>query len=131
MINEEKLKFWCFQNLTFNNNPKDWNDTYIVDILNGYNGTCYATDGKVFTYQQIRNMFKEETEYFTVSIKFNSYPSSMIYYLTHDVFYSNFDISESFQDDCLFDIKELEMVKNYLEKDSVSCDYNYTINLED
>ena len=27
--------------------------------------------------------------------------------------------------------KELEMVKNYLEKDSASCDYNYTINFED
>ena len=70
----------------------------------------------------------KKEEYFTVTIKFNSYPT---YYLTHDIFYSNFDISESFQDDCLFDIKELEMVKNYLEKDSASCDYTYTINFED
>lgn len=128
MINEEKLKFWCFQNLTFNNNPKDWNDTYIVDILNGYDGTCYATDGEVFTYKKIRDMFKEEIEYFTVTINFDAYTA---YYLTHDIFYSDFDISESFQDDCLFDIKELEMVKDYLKKDSALYDYNYTINFED
>lgn len=128
MINEEKLKFWCFQNLTFNNNPKDWNDTYIVDILNGYDGTCYATNGEVFTYKQIRDMFKEEIEYFTVTINFDAYTA---YYLTHDIFYSNFDISESFQDDCLFDVKELETVKDYLKKDSALYDYNYTINFED
>lgn len=72
----------------------------------------------------------KKEEYFTVTIKFNSYPSNMIYNLTHDIFYSNFDMSESFQDDCLFDVKELEMVKNYLEKDSVLYDYNYTINIQ-
>ena len=73
----------------------------------------------------------KKEEYFTVTIEFKSYPADQAYYLTHDIFYSNFDISESFQDDCLFDIKELEMVKNYLEKDSASYDYNYKINLED
>lgn len=73
----------------------------------------------------------KKEEYFTVTIEFKSYPTYEAYYLTHDIFYSNFDISESFQDDCLFDVKELEMVKNYLEKDSALYDYNYTINFED
>ena len=76
-------------------------------------------------------MINEKIEYFTVTIKLNSYPTYEAYYLTHDISYSNFDISESFQDDCLFDIKELEMVKNYLEKDSALYDYDYTINFED
>lgn len=74
---------------------------------------------------------KEEETYFTVTIKFNTYPTYPTYYLTHDIFYSNFDINESFQDDCLFDVKELEMVKDYLKKDSALYDYNYTINFED
>ena len=78
-----------------------------------------------------KNLDDMKREYFTVTIEFKSYPADQAYYLTHDIFYSDFDISESFQDDCLFDIKELEMVKNYLEKDSASFDYNYKINLED
>ena len=73
----------------------------------------------------------KKEEYFTVTITFNSYPTYEAYYLTHDIFYRNFDLSESFQDDCLFDVKELETVKNYLEKDSALYDYNYTINFED
>lgn len=76
-------------------------------------------------------MINEKIEYFTVTIKFNSYPTYEAYYLTHDIYYSSFDINESFQNDCLFDIKELEMVKNYLENDSALYDYDYTINFED
>lgn len=54
----KKLIEWCWLNLEFYNNPESWEDTYIIDILNGYNGTCYTKDGKVITYSQIRGMFK-------------------------------------------------------------------------
>lgn len=59
MINKEKLINWCWYNLEFYNCPESWEDTYIIDILNGYNGSCYNHDGKVFTYSSIRSMFEE------------------------------------------------------------------------
>lgn len=59
-MKKENLIEWCFENLEFTNCPNDWTKTYIVDILNGYQGTCHSKDGKVYTYSQIRNMFVEE-----------------------------------------------------------------------
>lgn len=58
MINKEELIEWCWLNLEFYNCPESWEDTYIIDILNGYNGTCYTKDGKVITYSRIRSMFE-------------------------------------------------------------------------
>lgn len=58
----EKMKEWCWLNLEFTNNPETWEDTYIVDIINDYNETCHTIEGKVMTYQQIRNIFELESE---------------------------------------------------------------------
>lgn len=57
MIDKDNLIDWCWYNLQFNNVPENWQDTYIEDILNGYNGSCHDNDGYVHTYSQIRNMF--------------------------------------------------------------------------
>ena len=57
MLDIEKLKTWSWENLQFNNNPENIEDTYIIDIVNGYSGTCYTVYGKAITYQHIRNMF--------------------------------------------------------------------------
>lgn len=59
-MKNEKIIEWCIQNLEFNNNPESWEDTYIIDIINGYNGTCYTKNGKIMTYSKIRNMFDNE-----------------------------------------------------------------------
>lgn len=61
-MNKEKLINWCWENLKFNNNPESWEDTYIVDILNGYNGACYDYDGCIWKYSAIRSMFNSEVE---------------------------------------------------------------------
>lgn len=57
MIDKDNLVKWCWYNLQFNNVPETWQDTYIEDILNGYNGSCHDSDGYVHTYSQIRDMF--------------------------------------------------------------------------
>lgn len=62
MLNEEKLIEWCWENLNFSNNPNSWEETFITDILNGYNGDCHTSDGKAITYRKIREMFTEEDE---------------------------------------------------------------------
>lgn len=54
----EELVNWCWINLQFDNCPESWNDTYIVDILNGYQGNCHDHEGKAYSYEQIRDMFK-------------------------------------------------------------------------
>lgn len=59
-MNEQKLIKWCWENLRFYNCPTTWEDTYIIDILNGYNGTCYNHEGRAYTYSKIRSMFEEE-----------------------------------------------------------------------
>jgi len=60
IVNKEDLKKWCWANLQFSNNPKNIEDTFIIDILNGCNNACRTNDDKVITYQQIRQMFEEE-----------------------------------------------------------------------
>ena len=62
MINKEKLIIWCWENLQFYNAPENWEETYIIDILNGYNNTCYTNEDKVLTYSKIRLMFTEYEE---------------------------------------------------------------------
>lgn len=62
MLNKEKLIEWGWTNLSFNNCPENWEETYIVDILNGYNGDCHTNDGKAYRYSQIRAMFDESEE---------------------------------------------------------------------
>ena len=57
MINEEKLINWCWENLEFSNCPENWEDTEIIDILNGYMGTIRDKKGNLLSYGQIRNMF--------------------------------------------------------------------------
>ena len=60
MINEKNLIEWCWTNLRFDNCPENWEDTYIIDILNGYQGTCYNFAGNIFTYADIRAEFTED-----------------------------------------------------------------------
>lgn len=62
MINKEKLVKWCWENLEFYNNPENWEDTFITDILEGYNGNCHTVEGKALTYSKIRSMFTEYEE---------------------------------------------------------------------
>lgn len=62
MLNKEKLKEWAWDNLKFNNCPENIDDTYILDIINGYQGNCHDHSGKSWTYQEIRNKFTEYKE---------------------------------------------------------------------
>ena len=57
MIDKNSLIDWCWCNIQFNNTPETWQDTCVVDILNGYNGSCHDNNGYAHTYQDIRNMF--------------------------------------------------------------------------
>lgn len=59
MLNKERLIEWAWTNLEFTNCPENWEDTYIVDIINGYNGDCHTNTGEALTYSQIRSMFYE------------------------------------------------------------------------
>lgn len=61
-MNKEKLIEWCWTHLQFNNCPENWEDTYIIDILNGYNGDCHDNKGNALTYRKIRAMFEEPEE---------------------------------------------------------------------
>lgn len=62
MLNKEMLIEWCWYNLQFYNNPADWTDTYIIDIINGYQGSCHGNDGKLYSYNEIRMAFTEYEE---------------------------------------------------------------------
>lgn len=55
--NELKLIEWCWNNLQFHNCPDTWEDTYIVDILNGCTGFCHDYNGKAYKFSDIRFMF--------------------------------------------------------------------------
>lgn len=68
---------------------------------------------------------KNEKEFYVI-MQYNAEPYST-YYLTHDLFYMNYNTSYSFQDDCLFGSYYLEDVKQYLEKDSKEYNYTYKI----
>lgn len=48
---------WCWINLQFDNSPETWRDTFIDDILNGYNGNAHMHDRKAITYSEIRSKF--------------------------------------------------------------------------
>lgn len=61
-IDKEALIEWAWCNLRFTNDPESWEDTYIEDILNGYNNSCYDNDGYAYSYSQIREMFKIDEE---------------------------------------------------------------------
>lgn len=54
----EELVNWCWLNLEFDNCPDNWQDTFIIDIIKGYQGDCHTHDGKAYTYHEIRNMIK-------------------------------------------------------------------------
>lgn len=58
----QKLVAWAWENLEFNDCPDDPADSYIIDILRGYNGDCHTKTGKTMTYAQIRFMFENERE---------------------------------------------------------------------
>lgn len=60
MLDKESLIEWCWLNLAFNNSPNDWTDTYIIDIVNGYEGTAHTQDGDIITYSKIRTIFTKE-----------------------------------------------------------------------
>lgn len=61
-LRKEELIEWCWEHLQFDNCPEAWEDTYIVDILNGYNNDCHTTDGKSISYSSIRFMFQKNEE---------------------------------------------------------------------
>lgn len=61
MLNKQDLIDWCWLNLEFDNDPETWEDTYIIDILSGYNGYCYI-NGKRLSYGRIRMMFTDYDE---------------------------------------------------------------------
>lgn len=69
----------------------------------------------------------EKENNFYVIMKDNIDPY-LDYYLTHNIFYTEYDISMSFQDNCIFASNYLEEIKKYLEKDSKK--YNYTYEIE-
>lgn len=56
-MNKQDLINWCWENLQFNNDPENWKDTFIIDIINGYNGICYDKEGSPYWYYEIRNLF--------------------------------------------------------------------------
>lgn len=62
MLNKDALIEWTWINLEFTNCPDTWEDTYIVDIINGYNGNCHTNEGKALTYSEVRSMFYETEE---------------------------------------------------------------------
>lgn len=62
MLNKEKLIEWAWTNLEFTNCPENWEDSYITDIIAGYQGSCHTNEGKVITYSKIRLMFEESEE---------------------------------------------------------------------
>lgn len=59
-MNKNKLITWAWNNLRFDNCPENWDETYIIDILNGYDGVCHDVDGNIYSYSKIRAMFEEE-----------------------------------------------------------------------
>ena len=54
----EELVNWCWLNLEFDNCPDNWQDTFIIDIIKGYQGNCHTHEGKAYSYQDIRDMIK-------------------------------------------------------------------------
>ena len=54
----EELVNWCWLNLEFDNCPNNWQDTFIIDIIKGYQGNCHTHEGKAYSYQDIRDMIK-------------------------------------------------------------------------
>ena len=54
----EELVNWCWLNLEFDNCPDNWQDTFIIDIIKGYQGDCHTHDGKTYSYNEIRDMIK-------------------------------------------------------------------------
>ena len=57
----------------------------------------------------------EKENNFYVIMKDNIDPY-LDYYLTHNIFYTEYDISMSFQDNCIFASNYLEEIKKYLFK---------------
>lgn len=49
------------------------------------------------------------------------------YYLTHNLFYTSYDICDSFQDKCIFTADHLKEIKEYLDKDGKEYNYTYEI----
>lgn len=61
-LKREELIEWCWENLQFDNDPETWEDTYIIDILENYQGTARKADGKLLSYSDIRVMFQEDDD---------------------------------------------------------------------
>lgn len=62
-LKRKELIEWCWCNLEFTNAPENWEDTYIIDIINGYSGMARkAENSKLISYSDIRFMFQEDDE---------------------------------------------------------------------
>lgn len=119
MINKEKLIEWAWCNLEFYNAPENWEETYIVDILNGYNGTALRNDGSEWlTYSHIREMFTEYPGQYVV-IANNSIFKNM--YITNDL-----KMVDGLQDTCIWE-DTIENIKSIIEQDSKKYNYEYKI----
>ena len=118
MINKEKLIEWCWNNLTFTNTPENWEETYIVDILNGYKGTCYTNEGKTLTYSHIREIFTVYPKQYVV-IASNCTFKNM--YITTDL-----KMVDGLQDTCIWEDSK-DNIKAIVEPDSKKYKYEYKI----
>lgn len=61
-LKRKELIEWCWYNLEFTNNPVNWEDTYIIDIINGFSGMARRKSGSLISYAEIREMFEEYEE---------------------------------------------------------------------
>ena len=119
MINKEKLIEWCWNNLEFYNAPENWEETYIIDILNGYNGTALKNDGSEWlTYSHIREMFTEYPQQYVVIASNNTFKNM---YIRTDL-----KMVDGLQDTCIWE-DSIENIKAIVEPDSKEYKYEYEI----
>lgn len=107
---------WAWLNLHFYNSPESWEETYIVDILNGYKGICYTNDGKVITYEKVRSMF-EQKEYVVIA----SNVSFKDMYITKDL-----DMVHSLSDKCVW-VEDYDVIDDIVSIDAQKYNYTYEI----
>lgn len=116
----KKLIEWCWNNLSFDNDPETWRNTYIIDILNGYNGDCHGKDGKAYRYQEIRNMFRKKDPDLVVIAK----NIDGTFYLTPAL-----EFVDGISDGCIWEgsLWDYNTVKYEVEPDAKIHGYTYTI----
>lgn len=69
---------------------------------------------------------EKETKEFYIVLKDNCSPY-LKYYLTHDIFYTNYDITDALQDACIFTSDHLQEVTDFLKNYAKEYNYKYQI----